>query len=79
MIEQLQQVEGNFQTNYVKILGERYLTIGQQRFRLARRLYFHVMESMLKMVTGFLPFWNAANKFSVLTGIAIPVFMAFYF
>lgn len=49
MIEQLQQVEGNFQTNYVKILGERYLTIGQQRFRLARRLYFHVMESMLKM------------------------------
>lgn len=62
MMEQLQNVETLFLTNYVKVFGERHLMIAQQRFKLGKRLYFHIMESMLKQVTGifldiFCIFW----------------------
>lgn len=49
MMEQLQNVETLFLTNYMKVIGEKHLMIAQQRFKLAKRLYFHIMESMLKM------------------------------
>lgn len=53
MMEQLQNLETLFLTNYMKVIGEKHLMIAQQRFKLAKRLYFHIMESMLKMVNDF--------------------------